>query len=128
MLQAIKVPTKPTLKKYGLALAQWMALLDRAQGRCELCGNVPSTGRLVIDHDHVKGWKALPPELRASHVRGLVCWACNHFRIGRNTLLSANAVLVYLANHDIRYRAWADVHLPLQKAARPRKKRARRQR
>jgi hypothetical protein len=98
----IKPPTKPTLKKYGLTLASWRRLLLRGGRRCHLCGREPSTGRLCIDHDHVKGWKKLPDLERAAHVRGLVCWTCNHYLIARNTVRSAQAVYTYLIRHDIR--------------------------
>lgn len=55
---------------YSLTCTEYDTLLTRAQGRCELCGELPS--RLQIDHDHRLGTWA---------VRGLLCQACNN-RLG----------------------------------------------
>lgn len=56
-------------KVYGLNPDDYAALVLRAAGHCECCGqrdtNTPRTG-LVIDHDHT-----------TVRVRGLVCLGCN---------------------------------------------------
>lgn len=55
------------LKKYGLTVADYQALLDKQGGTCALCGVPPADGRrLAVDHDHVTG-----------RVRGLLCQRCN---------------------------------------------------
>jgi hypothetical protein len=58
----VKTPSKATLKKYGLSEDEWQKILTRQNGVCAVCEKVPTTGRLCIDHEHVKGWKKLPPE------------------------------------------------------------------
>lgn len=97
-------PSKATLDKYGLSAAEWSAILARQFGACAICGNVPPSGRLVVDHDHVRGWKRLPPEKRKLHVRGLLCWLpCNRYYVGRSiTLIKAEAVVRYLTAHNER--------------------------
>jgi hypothetical protein len=76
-------PSKATLKKYGLTPESWAALADR-QGRvCFVCRKLPKTGRLHIDHLHVKNWKKLPDEQRAATCRGLLCHWCNRSYVGR---------------------------------------------
>ena len=72
------MPTKQTLKKYGLSLEEWQNILDRQNGICPICLKIPTTGRFVIDHKHIKGWKNLPAEQRKSYVRGLICWVDNN--------------------------------------------------
>lgn len=49
---------------YGLTRAQFDALMTRAAGHCEICGEKPQ--KLNIDHDH-----------RTGEVRGLLCDLCN---------------------------------------------------
>jgi hypothetical protein len=60
------------LRKYGLTLDQYDAILRGANSRCEACGG-EETGRnqfgrvsLAIDHDHATG-----------QFRGLLCMRCN---------------------------------------------------
>lgn len=96
-------PSEKTLKRYGLSREDWLAILDRQLGVCIICGQEPKTGRLVIDHSHVKGWKKLPPEKRKLHVRGLTCWWDNKTLLGRGlTLARAEAVVEYLTAHNNR--------------------------
>lgn len=56
-----------------MSCANYAALLQRAAGKCEICG-VPgaetSHGYLVIDHDYAYGFKG-------GAVRGLLCSPCN---------------------------------------------------
>jgi hypothetical protein len=75
-------PLKPkpeTLAKYGLSSTDWRALLFRFGNCCGICGRLPKSGRLCIDHEHVLGWKGLPPEQRKRYVRGVLCWRCNYY-------------------------------------------------
>jgi hypothetical protein len=90
-------PSAPTLKKYGLSLAEWEAIAE-SQGRCcYVCKQVPKSGRLHIDHDHVKKWKSLPPETRKTAVRGLLCFRCNTTYCGRSiTIERSQNVTRYL--------------------------------
>lgn len=77
----MKLPTPATLAKYGLTLEEWVALSP--DGVCAICKAKPSTGRLVVDHQHIRGWKKKPPEERKKFVRGLLCWTCNYFICAR---------------------------------------------
>ena len=58
------------LRKYDLTLEQYHALLERAQGACEMCSTPfpqdPVSFEVRIDHDHNTG-----------KVRGLLCHKCN---------------------------------------------------
>lgn len=95
------VPTLATLKKYGLSEEDWRAILREQDYVCPVCTNVPSTGRGVIDHEHVKGWKNMPPEKRKRYVRGVVCWWCNHAYLGRSiTATKAHNAYEFLARYE----------------------------
>lgn len=99
----IKIPSKPTLKKYGLDLPSWKAIAERQGYICGACGKAPSTGVLCIDHEHVKGWKKMPDKQRARHVRGLLCYMCNRFYCARGmTINKAMGVVAYLTLYEKR--------------------------
>lgn len=55
---------------YDITPAEYDALLEWQGGRCYVCGQVPRSRRLAVDHDHATG-----------AVRGLLCanddWGCN---------------------------------------------------
>lgn len=53
------------LRKYGLSLPQWDALLVAHCGRCAICAR-PMPIDINVDHDHATG-----------RVRGLLCTPCN---------------------------------------------------
>ena len=66
-------------KAYGLQIEEYVALMERADGRCEMCGDSFGTGgrlinngqggwggNFVIDHCHDSG-----------RVRGVLCGKCN---------------------------------------------------
>ena len=99
----VQAPKPQTLRKYGLTLQAWQAILRAQGGACAVCRQVPKTGRLVTDHEHVKGWKKMPPEQRKLYVRGLLCWWCNHAYLGRGiTLYKARGVVAYLMAYKKR--------------------------
>lgn len=101
---AIRPPKPATLKKYGLSLEEWLALLDAQGGTCAVCEKVPSSGRLVTDHQHVPGWKRLPAEQRKRFVRGLLCWTCNHYFLARGiTVRKSQRVTTYLERYGQRF-------------------------
>jgi hypothetical protein len=98
-----RVPSPATLRKYGLTLADWLAVAERQGWVCAVCKRLPNNGRLCVDHDHVKGWKAANPTERRRHVRGLLCFFCNHYYVGRAiTVAKAEAVAEYLRRHEAR--------------------------
>lgn len=102
-MTAPAVPTRSTLAKYGLTQADWWDRFRRQGEVCACCRKPSKSGRYCVDHEHVKGWKKLPPAHRLWFVRGIVCAHCNHRLLGR-FMTSANArlVIAYLDAHDLR--------------------------
>lgn len=74
----IPVPTPATLAKYGLDEPAWRALGAVQGWRCPVCQRRPPEVRLVIDHEHVKGYRQMPAAERRLYVRGLLCVRCNY--------------------------------------------------
>ena len=98
----VREPKPKTLARYGLTLEAWRAILDRQGGVCAVCRRVPTSGRLCVDHEHVKGWKKKPPEERAKAVRGLLCFFCNHYYVGRAiTVAKSRNVTAYLERYAL---------------------------
>lgn len=96
-------PTAATLRRYGLDLDDWKDIVDRQRAVCPVCAKVPSTGRGVIDHEHVRGWKDKPAPERAKYVRGVTCWFCNHAYLGRGiTADKAYRAAYYLEDYERR--------------------------
>ena len=96
-----RAPTPATLAKYGLSIEEWWAQLERQGGVCPILGTVPSTGRFVMDHEHVRGWKQMPPDQRKQYVRGIVSWFANHAYLGRGISVErALRVALYLARYE----------------------------
>lgn len=96
-VKPIRVPSAATLRKYGLSMKEWYAILKRQGGVCAICKKRPPSGRLCIDHHHAEGWKQMEPEDRKQYVRGLLCWTDNHYAVGRGvTLEKARNVVSYL--------------------------------
>jgi hypothetical protein len=99
----IKPPSKETLKKYGLTIETWLAILAAQGGVCAICRKAPPSGRMVTDHHHVPRWKKMPAERRREYVRGLTCWTCNHYYLGRGiNIAKATNVVLYLRAFEAR--------------------------
>jgi len=99
----LKEPTKQTLARYGLSVLEWQTMAEQQESACYICRKQPSTGRLCIDHDHAKGWKKMPPRQRVLYVRGLLCWVCNHYYVGRGISVDkAQQVVNYLKAYEER--------------------------
>lgn len=97
------MPTVATLRKYGLTVEAWTTMLASQGGVCLVCRRVSPTGRSVIDHEHVKGWKKLAPQHRRWFVRGILCSFCNSHCVGRfMTLDKARRIVEYLESHELR--------------------------
>lgn len=73
----LRVPSKQTLKRYGLDLARWFDIAASQDFVCYICEKVPKKGILHVDHHHAKGWAKMQPEDRVKYVRGLLCFTCN---------------------------------------------------
>lgn len=78
-----RLPRDVTLKKYGLSVVDWIELYTRHNGCCHICGRSFHGIRANVDHEHVRGWKQMPPEERKLHIRGLLCYTCNKFMMMR---------------------------------------------
>ena len=99
----MKVPSQVTLDKYGLNLDEWVAMYDKHDGCCWVCGKEQSEDAraMNVDHEHVKGWKAMPASERKKYVRGLLCYMCNRFRLTRGTTLeTARNMVKYLERYE----------------------------
>lgn len=96
-------PRPATLRKYGLAELDWW-LMWRAQGEvCGICKTVPRTGTVCTDHEHVRGWAKMKPEMRKQYVRGLLCWTCNHVIVRRGvTIPKLRNAAEYLETYEAR--------------------------
>lgn len=81
------------LRKYWPTLTEKQAeqarevLSQQQGGKCGVCGKDEKQfkNRLAVDHNHKTGL-----------VRGLLCYRCNKFIVGRHTFESALQVLKYL--------------------------------
>lgn len=67
-------------KRYGITQDQWEKMFLRQKGKCPVClkpilkpGNPQGKRAAAVDHDH-----------KSKRVRGLTCYRCNRFTIGRN--------------------------------------------
>lgn len=54
---------------------------------CAICGKLPPSNRLNIDHEHVRNWKKLPAEKRKLYVRCLACSFCNRVVIRKGVTI-----------------------------------------
>lgn len=79
----MKLPSKVTLRKYGLTPADYQEIYERQQGKCPICLRDLDSGRSNIDHYHIKGWRKMEPEQRKLYVRGILSWQCNKFLLIR---------------------------------------------
>jgi hypothetical protein len=90
ILSAAEKRLRLRVQKYGLTVQQFWAM-ERMQGNvCALCCKPPKAGGrpLEIDHDHKTG-----------RVRGLLCWFCNHKRVGRARSAGDAAIYLRLARY-----------------------------
>jgi hypothetical protein len=99
----IKRPLDKTLAQYGLLPVDFEFMLKEQGWACGCCGKTPASGRLFVDHEHVRGWKRMPPEERRKYVRGLACYTCNRFVLNHriNIKLLAGAI-AYLTQYEQR--------------------------
>jgi len=60
---------------------------------CGICGKPGSAfkKRLAVDHAHKSG-----------RIRGLLCFRCNRFQLGRHNIESVERLLNYLLKYDLR--------------------------
>ena len=96
---ALNPPSAKTLAKYGLAAMQWNYILDMQDYKCAVCRRGFNKLRVYIDHQHARGFKNMQAVDKSRHVRGLLCFTCNRYRVAKNSLASARYVLDYLQRH-----------------------------
>lgn len=96
----MNAPSQTTLKKYGLTADEWLDILHKHGDVCAICGKVPSSGRFVTDHKHVRNYKKLPDEQRKSLVRGICCFNCNYRFLAKGMTYN---VAVNLVNYLWRF-------------------------
>ena len=58
-------------KAYGLTVEEYDAMYAQQLGLCRICHR--PFPELHIDHKHVEGFDALPPDEKKRYVRGLLC-------------------------------------------------------
>ena len=104
--RGIRAPTTATLKKYGLTADAWLALLAAQGWVCPICDRDAARVRLNTDHEHVPGWRLLPPEERVRYVRGVLCVHCNYRLVpSRMGSAQAEALLAYVRAYEARQAA-----------------------
>ena len=59
---------RSSLRRYGITLEDYQALLAKQEGKCAICGNGQSSKFVSLDVDHCH---------RTGKVRGLLCSNCN---------------------------------------------------
>jgi hypothetical protein len=100
------MPTKATLKKYGMDEVDFIYLLEYQDYKCPICKKTPNPSkdgkvRFVVDHYHAKGWKKMPPEERKRYVRGLLCWYDNRYFLSKGiTPEKARSMVEYLMRFE----------------------------
>ncbi len=110
-----KPPRLATLRKYGLDESDWFRLCKSCKCVCVICGKPFEDRPLVIDHEHVKGFKArktrtkkgkatkvrvMAPAERKKYVRGILHSFCNRFVRRWLTLSRAEAIVAYLKEFE----------------------------
>lgn len=65
-------------------------LIAKHGNKCALCDKPRSAfkNNLSVDHDH-----------KSNKIRGLLCFRCNKFILGRQTIESAKKILAYLEKY-----------------------------
>lgn len=88
---------KYLLKKYGITEAIYFEMVKFGKGACWICKRKPLPGKaLNVDHEHLtKADKKAGATF--GKVRGLLCYFCNKYVIGRSK-----------TEHAPRYRVAAD--------------------
>jgi DNA-directed RNA polymerase subunit RPC12/RpoP len=84
---------------YGLTKKEWLAIFAKQGNKCPICGG--QNKKWVTDHEHVRGWKLMPPSERKKYVRGILCTWCN-FRVVRIgiTIYKLENALNYLKAYE----------------------------
>lgn len=67
-------------------------LIDHHGNNCAICKKPRSAFKknLSVDHNHL-----------SNKIRGLLCYRCNKFRVGRQNIETCREVLEYLVKYDL---------------------------
>lgn len=99
--RGIQAPLSRTLKIYGIDELIWLRLIASQDWKCAVCNKSKATWN--TDHEHVPGWKKLPPEERARYVRGILCWHCNRHVVNSNlSAADGHRLAAYLDRYEAR--------------------------
>lgn len=97
----VKIVQTATLRRYGLTELEWLELLADQGWRCPIC--LRRVTQYVTDHEHVKGWKALPPSERKRYVRGVLCVYDNYKVVpSKMTAEEAARMVLYIRQYEER--------------------------
>lgn len=101
--RGVVLPHPTTLAKYGWDLHSWLTMLAGQGWVCPLCGRAPANGKFVTDHEHVRGWTRMPPEVRRLYVRGITCWIDNRYLLaGKMDRQRAENAVEYFRRYERR--------------------------
>ena len=84
---------------YGITPEEYWETLRIQGDGCAICHEKEKSRdkfTLAVDHEHVEGYENLPPEEKRKFFRGLLCNVCNRWRVAKNDIQTARAVLEYL--------------------------------
>lgn len=100
----VKPPTRPTLRRYGLTVDDWLELAAGQGWKCPPCDRLLTPALYPnTDHEHVPGWKKLPDEERKRFVRGVLCARCNRFLVdSRLPADTSQRITNYLRAYEAR--------------------------
>lgn len=115
-----RLPSEGTLRSYGITTAECLVICKRQKFHCPVCQRPFADRQLVVDHEHVRGFRArktkrkdgkvwkvrvMTPAERKVHVRGILHSRCNTYVRAWLTLERAESILNYLRDHAARKNA-----------------------
>lgn len=97
----INVVAASTLKRYGLTELEWLQMLAAQGWRCPIC--LRRVKKYNTDHEHVPGWRDMPPEERKRYVRGVLCVYDNYKVVpSRMSAAEAARMAAYIFDYETR--------------------------
>lgn len=78
-------------KVYNINLEEFIGILDAQGWKCPVCEMEYTPGKLwAVDHEHRSGL--------SGPVRGVCCFRCNRYKIGKLTLAESERIYRYLSD------------------------------
>lgn len=84
------------LKTYGITEAQYLTQLKKQGDACALCRKHKSQFAYNLHQDHSH---------KTKKNRGILCFYCNKYRVGRHDLESAEALYAYMVEFEVDLKA-----------------------